>query len=315
MGIFGPKKYMDVRNVRLFYDEKTNQIRLTSSDPRIEGGLNLRINSGRQNEIAIRNALIKEGVIQEDFQSPLPTHAVTPKTDRHNPWAFPIGQGTKGTVFWKIESNAPPHLVVLGSPGSGKTVLTQNLIAHASKHSDEWEVMLGSPQPSIDNEVVFLAHHLNDSAESIQEIHEMLESLIQGLEEDTAPARRILVVIENYDHIFETAKNKIGYTNMDDKMAYAKLVLEDIAILIRAGRSAGIHLVIESFLDEEALKYLNSMNSTTIALGRLYRHDGMIAFGTDVSHRAFEHKSGRGLMRIKGELEPVQVFSPVVSMP
>lgn len=315
MGIFRTKKYMDVKNVRLFYDEKSDQIRLTCTDPRIEGGLNLLLNSGRQNEVATRNALLAAGVIaEEEYQAPLPSSVKTPQESTEDPFRFPIGQGTKGTIYWEIAQNSPPQLVIAGAPGSGKTVLEHNLIDHAYKHAKHWDVYVAAPRSWTMNETGYIAHKLFDAADTVYAMDELLLKIKDRVmdRKDISTGKRQLIFIEEYDYLLEIATQEIY---PERQRQTAQRVLGTIERLTRAGRYLGIHLVIETHCYANSLERLTPLSPTIVLLGRIDKREGFAVFGVDVSGRSFEHRSGRGMIRQGAALESVQVFSPTEGVP
>lgn len=315
MGISRTKKYMDVKNVRLYYDDKTDQIRLTCADPRIEGGFNLLFNPGRQNEVSARNALLAAGVIsKEEYQAPLPSSVKTPKEAAEDPFRFPIGQGTKGVIYWETAQNLPPQLIIAGIPGSGKTVLEHNLIEHAYKHRLHWDVYVAAPRAWTMNETGYIAHKLVDAADTVYAMDDLLRKIEeQANDQGNVPnGKRKLVFIEEYNYLMEIATQEIY---PERQRQAAERVLDTIERLIRTGRSMGVHLVIEILGYPEDMKRLVDYPSTIIGLGAMSKSSSYSIFGLDVSGRSFEHRSGRGLIRQGSSFESVQVFSPVEGMP
>ena len=315
MGISRTKKYMDVKNVRLYYDEKSDQIRLTCADPRIEGGFNLLLNPGRQNEVSARNALLAAGVIsKEEYQAPLPSSVKTPKEATEDPFRFPVGQGTKGVIYWETAQNLPPQLIVAGPPGSGKTVLEHNLIDHAYKHRMHWEVYVAAPRTWTTNETGYIGHKLVDAADTVYAMEDLLRKIEEQASDqgEVSNGKRKLVCIEEYNYLMEVATQKIY---PERQRQAAERVLDTIERLIRTGRSIGVHLVIELLGNPKDMERLVHYPSTTIGLGSMPKSNSYSIFGLDVSGRNFEYRSGRGLIRQGPSFESVQVFSPVEGMP
>lgn len=307
MGIFRNKKYMDVKNVRLFYDEKSDQIRLTSTDPRILGGLNLLINPGRKNEVAVRNALIDEGIIPEqEYQAPLPSSVEMPESATKDPMKFPIGQGTKGIIYWEVSGDVPQQLIVAGVPGSGKTILQKNLLSHAQKHALHWDITIASPHNWKNAENSMKGFNEMDAIRAVSAALEGVEQKASNSSGDVSNGKRQLVFIEEYDFFAELAE---GPVFADGRKEAAHALLHSIDRLMRIGRSRGISIVVESFGRCESMERLTPFAGTVIGLGRIMPSDSQPMFGVDVSNRSFEHRLGRGLIRHGSSLESVQAFS------
>jgi KaiC/GvpD/RAD55 family RecA-like ATPase len=310
MGIFRTKKYMTLNDVRVYYDEKTNRIRLTSSDSRIRGGLNILFNPGRKNEIEVRNALIAEGVIPAgEFQSPLPNRAVFPSGLEDKPFDIPLGAGTKGTIFWSVNEDTYSHLLVVGVPGTGKTVLSSNIISHCHKHDDVWEIAVVGLQDQFREEIRLIEDKVGVRSSSMADALELLRSIVSEASSRTASnVKRKLVVVEDYGHLLYASEDE----NSEGRIAME--IIETVSTLLRIGRSVGIHVLIDSHVHENLLTSSTGIHLPAIlALGRLTKRESVEMFRSDLSSHTTGEIMGRGIIHTKNGVEHIQIFGPVSS--
>lgn len=130
-----PKRgsYLNLEDVRVFYDSKTDTISLTSGDEDLPeaGGLKIDLSPGTQNERQLRELLKLKGVIRWD-----PWPRITPEENRRMILEAPETEVHLGTDI-QGESVAYsafqyPALWTHGAPGQGATLFAHLFAAHAA---------------------------------------------------------------------------------------------------------------------------------------------------------------------------------------
>lgn len=316
MGIFHAKKYMTLKDVRLFYDKKTDQIRLTSSDSRIYGGLNMLFNPGRRHEIEVRYAMIMEGIIPEDkYQDQIPSNPVITEEVSMKPYSIPFGEGPKGTVYFNVADMADPgygvHLNITGAIGSGKTEVLKSIVKHCLNYPEKWDVIIGWSHFGKNEDITKEKLPASDTikiAEDYENLNSILTEIIESIGVSSATNKRTLLALPGLSHILYCLKSATGYSREN---ALYQEIMEKIGYILRIGRSAGIHVVMETTAADELSERVNNNFYTNVIMGKLHRAESIDLLDIDISNRTYGAKIGRGIIASPFGLVDFQSYTPL----
>lgn len=173
---------------------------------------------------------------------------------------FPIGFTSKGPLSWNIHKDGAT-LLVSGKEGSGKTTMAGNLVQHANKNADQWNVVLLNPKPYNHHES--LVEGLKDE-KYFSDFHQCSEMLQTALNhaykradlleqskdknylEFKSSAHAILLVIDSADDLF--------IVNEDDSEEIEEIKNRNCMNLwkiSRLGRSVCVYVAIMSDKSEK----------------------------------------------------------------
>lgn len=241
------KSWTPLEEVRLFWDKKTNTVKVTSSDPRLGGEsfvLQLSRNT-RADELArevLTEAGIKLGTEQSsEEEGSLYEAARLQAKDLLQRPTLPLRQTdpneiiigydvlTNDPISWAIPDgaeNLPTTLGIFGLVGQGKTVLIEQILAQASHFDEEFDIYLysgrGTPRPS-----------LPQSITAVQDLDTLLEK--------RSHKRRLIVVDGAHE------------------------VKEGVERLLRCARSFNDVII---FTEQEVSQFALSLCRSTILIGK-----------------------------------------------
>lgn len=141
-----PKKYIDLKNVRLSYDPKLDVVRVSSSDPRFKKeAFAFQLPSQGEAARAARKVLESEGVILPLENLLSAKHPTFKKS--LDPLEVPLGVDENGKdVSLKVGNNGSP-IFITGRPGAGKSCLIKNIAKHFSAFKGDYEVFYTTVSP------------------------------------------------------------------------------------------------------------------------------------------------------------------------
>lgn len=158
--------YAQFTDVRAYPDKKTGDIHLTIKDPRLKDGFKLTLNSGRKEEMALREILEAENKLTPMPESSLPHRAFYdyhipslksgPQEGEFEGYSYKevstalrqitdgshIPLGATGSrrfdnAFWDVDANT--HLLVGAGRKSGLVTFLRSVVNFTSTYSDQWQ--------------------------------------------------------------------------------------------------------------------------------------------------------------------------------
>lgn len=249
----------------------------------------------------------------------IPSQAINPGIPTRPEHIF-LGRVADGDVAWA--PNVNPHILISGSPGSGKTVFLQNLAEQC--RIQNWLVFVMNGQPA-DSDVWLSGRNFDTTNDLVSSVH-MLDEVLSILQsrystmeaegvvnyaESTAKLIPILVVIDSLDAIVESRENV--FLSSDENL-YGKHFASVLASITRFGRAAGVFVAASttSSLSSELFTNETSLNfGTRITIGSEFDKDSR-ATNENQDYSEVGENLGRGWISVYGSGEEVQLYGPVV---
>jgi hypothetical protein len=325
------KKYLNLDGVRVSYNHKTDTIHLTSTDKDLSAeGFHLTLNKQSESEQALRNLLMEKGLIRpsqatESIASTVSrtitnSNKVIPKTvigefDPATPThLITLGESADGLLSWNVDIF--PHLLAVGAPGTGKSVLIRRLFNHCLTHNNDWE-FVGidlshvemRPYSKYERTTRTIATTLEQTVVTLEAIRDVIDMRYSEMEEEEVSnfndlnlkRRRILVTL-NSDTILS---NRLEKESPDESESLDRIrqVLQKIVVY---GRAAGVHLALTSqgALSQSLANILRNID-VKIAF-RLGSYEDMIFMRTDTEENR-SLKSGEAIVFKAGKKERIKV--------
>lgn len=325
-------KYLTLKNVRVYYDEDMESIRLISKDKDLRHSIfsriNIPLNDSRNSaiyrqgaELALWELLFKNGMMEtkEPFDLPAKYNGVlvAPESD----WdQIPLGINRVGkTVFWDATSQS--KMLLSAATGGGKTVITANIINHCLKHPDRWKLSLIDPlrvefYPINDHpNVEIVTEHaqtfkmISDIYEEMVRRFEMMET--QGVDnfkdlDEQLPAH--LLVIDEARWILKATGSKTPEGKETD--ALIQKTLDLVTKILASGNTAGICLILSSYsIDNDLIdESIRNLFNVRIHVGRASEKASFMALGNYKAAATNGSVRGRGYMQSDSKSGEVQFF-------
>lgn len=319
-------KYLNLEDVRVFYDIKDDSIHLTSKDKDLPKGkgFHLTLNTGRKAELVLREMLEEAGIIPSAAKEPeLPTFiSLDEARNTAHPLKMPVGVSTGNEeLIWNLETD--PHCLVFGGTGSGKSVVLRNFLFHCFKHPNDFEVM------AVDMGTVSFAPYLDMSPVLTKVVStlEQVEKLLLDLQEemmnryqrmesagvihisqlDTAPKNLLLMIDEAAYLTYSTGMSDHGREQAAD--ASRMEIRRGLGAISKFGRAAGIHLCIstqrpDSYVED---KHLGTDQIAYIGMGPISEELLATVFGQSKRFKTL-HSRGRGFYKGAGAGRDFQAY-------
>lgn len=310
------KKFLNLDNLRVFYDRKENVIKLTSTDEDLAGKpFQITLKQGTESETTLRDLLIENEVITEEEVDPqygIPKYAKYPlKKDDSSRWDdFPMGVSKNGLEV-RINVSSSPHALISGGTGSGKSVVIRNYFLHTLRHKETWAVF------GIDLKRVELSSYKNlpqvygiattedEAFVMLRFIKEKLTERYQKMEEEGVnhlfalkePPKAIMLIIEEAAMLLaqEGIKTEDGKRRKEE-VAEAQ---STIATLARLGRAAGIHVVVATQRPDATIfsNELRANLDTRVAAGRMDPTSSTMLLNSDKAAKIPGELKGRSVLK------------------
>jgi hypothetical protein len=213
---FMNKSWTPLEEVRLFWDKKNNTVKVTSSDPRLEGesfvlqlsprtradelarrvlaeaGIDTTGTSGKpENVIDPYQAALLESAKDLTTRPPLPTN--------DNPFQIIIGHDyLKQSVHWHMPSQTseiPKSLGIFGATGQGKSILLTQILDQIAQYPEIFDVYFYDAKSSVS------ASNLQYS-ESITTLTEDFSTLMRGASDHS---KMRVIIIDGYTYVADQA--------------------------------------------------------------------------------------------------------------
>lgn len=302
--------------VSLTYDENTDSIYLQTKG-RSYPSAKIRLEQKDcASEFNLRELLERKGIIPECRFKSIPYPLPYPESHPESQWdRFPLGLHSNGKeAVWNSSTSA--HALIVGDIGSGKSVIQRNILAHCSKHSDEWKVLAIDPLrvefSSYKNrypELIEMVSSVPDAVEMLRYAHgEMtlrhaeMEKLGQNNFRDMdKPLKSLMIMMDEVNWYLRPVGSRAQDALEENELrAEAAQILLDIA---RLGRAAGVHLVLASHvLEVDVLGEKLMDNITTrIASGPLNKSQSEALLDNTQATQLNRALRGRGYLQEHGK--------------
>lgn len=326
-------KNLILDSVRVTYDEKTDSIHVTAKDKDFEQGdsFHIVLNKGTKTEDTLRKALCKYSLMPEDRINILPSHADFEKryTENDNCFNIPLGLLRDGTEFeWNVKST--PNMFIMGTTGSGKSVLERIILRYLSEYPSEWELYgvdlkrVELTEFKSNGHLQDLATNLNDACElfayfekELWSRYELMEEAnVNNIDELTAKPKRILLLVDEMSEL--TAKVDEKSVSRDSDLEYdihrlereiqRKKIIRSLSTISRLGRASGIHLALFSqrMIDDD-LKEVRDNVGLRIVMGRVSKSVSEDLMNSEIASTTAQVR-GRGVFNNYGKVDSFQSY-------
>lgn len=257
-----------------------------------------------------RKQLTAERLAQEKWAEENITNnslpALPPYPDEDTPWnVFPIGVTRNGSTSLNILQH--PHTLIFGETGTGILSLTQNIVTHALKHDDDWNVILVRSRPtkfegnSSNLRIITDSESLTDEMESLETLmrdrYDFLKDTNLSILPHEEHRSQLLVLHDPIDFFTDTEEDQKRYERY----------LQLLTSILRLGRVVGIHVIlITGKPDARTLSGERKQNFDTRIVLRGNRTAGSMVLDSPYAMYAPTLPLGRGIIRRYGER--LQVF-------
>lgn len=313
--MFKNKNNLKLDNVVIKYNHKNDTFQITSKDPKLNGDrFNITLNQGSETEENIRQMFIREEMISSDSAINLPKIVQRPK-ELSDPNSIYLGVSSKSFVKWNpVEDNYAPILFISGEPGSGKTILMENILEQVLENNDFDNVYLIN---NFFNRTINFSNfsedfscfkNKNNKLDSYESVKELFLYLLNA--KVVASNNPTFVFI---DDIFG---NILSFAGETEKQKSQELC-EMLNSLFRLCRSKYIYFIISSqafrslFFSSDMVK-LNMNMGSKIVFGNMMEGESDLMFNANLVRKSRHNTCGRGFVSLYGETPTLfQGFSKV----
>ena len=272
---------------------------------------------------------LRAGTARAWLVEDLPELVTRPRYEvSEDPEKVPLGMGLKGVIYWILDSNFG-NLLVVGTPGGGKSVILNSVLRHLLEWSEAFDCYCIDMKGGVElahlpkfEAVKEVAEDLDTSLDLLRRIlvevkrrEKMLKATggkakkISKLNEIRAargekPLKRLVLVIDELAQL--TARPETGGDKVENaKKAECLAALDEI---VRLGRAEGIHVVCA--MQRPDAKFVGGgfrdNIQARVATGRLGRA-GCEMIESDLAGE-LPGIPGRGLIWLGGEEQIVQYY-------
>jgi energy-coupling factor transporter ATP-binding protein EcfA2 len=264
--------YVILDEARVFYDQNADTVHLTVKDKEIPEGIHLSLNSERADEKRLRRVLDSHGLLAQSelmkehellkkIVSEFNGGAAHMPRDAKN--HIPFGFGAEISMSWNIEKD--PHLLVIGNPGSGKSVTLQNIAEYVLAYGEGEHMMLLHAE-RFSNDMDFDETVRNIKTAKIiveQRYRDVVDAMAKN--EEYAPTAHVILIV---DDVIRLVQNNIEAANT-------------LLSIVRMGMTVGVHVVSSSygspadfrgFYDREKYNLVLDINDAFSATFNLRNH-------------------------------------------
>lgn len=326
-----PKKYLQLEDTRVYYDQKLGSIRLISKDNRLRGK-SFQLNLVRDSPASesIYELLEAEGIIDRT-ENDLPQSVLLPETVPG--WAprvseddtavrnygsvdlrFLLGE-TFGNKYLEIDLAKTPHTFIGGAPGMGKSGLIRSITEQVLKRPDIYLCSIDLlPYPQ-DSNTLYGKFRLQDGLATDMESGLKLLTIIQ----DELEARFELLECQGFNSWHEAESMQPLIVTVDGLMSSDHMegmdgILEIMGKLARLGKIVGIFLIAATSSSD--LKVLTGETKANfgrrILMGWSDPETQADVLGTAVGYgKGLLDRTGRGMIRTySAPMKTFQAFDP-----
>ena len=272
--------YLNLDSARVYYDQNNDTVHLTIKDTEIPEGIHLSLNARREDEKRLRKVLDAHGLLNKTdlmkeyqalrrFTQEFSGGAAHMPRDAKN--CIPFGFSAESPMSWNIQKD--PHLLVIGAPGSGKSVTLQNIAEYVLEYGEHEGMELLYSVDAFDKEFGFTETVVNiKKAKAIVEerYREIVEAMANNKE--YIPSSKVILVVDDcLNHLAE------------QDMETANMLLG----IVRMGSHVGVHVASGSYgstsnLTEspEEYKIVRQINSAFSATFQMRHYSPSNAYST-----------------------------------
>ncbi len=337
------KKYVELEDVRVFYNKKTNQVELTSGDPDLTGKvMQISVRQGTDTDQSLRELLIDHGVLGNTPDSTIPTYIKHPSlknltmryTFPDNPTGIALGVGAHNEIFW-WDQYFQANLHVMGQPGTGKSMLARNILWGACRTPDEYEVYVSSIIYGKEEYVAINQYKaVKDFALDAKETLTMLQTINQRMEDRQEEMRKIgandykalhekeynttiIVILDEIDYLLHN-NPAISISNQaEDELTEVRSEIEHLLFLMTAQyRNMGLRTVFSSTSGIRNVVEKNNfwMGLTPMLIGNTTNSRALDFLKPDDSDdpillRIPNNSTGRVVVSNFGKLQEFQIYA------
>jgi S-DNA-T family DNA segregation ATPase FtsK/SpoIIIE len=283
-------------------------------------GFRLTLNRGSESERILRLLLVEKGLIKnEETKAGIPDVAFFDFDPSSNPDLFPIGVGIDGPVT--LDPRRDPHHLIVGSAGSGKSVIQRNILHHCLTHNDKWKVYgidLGHCELSYFKR---LKNTVSEVATTVPETLTMLEEILEemwrryGMLETAGMNHLLDLDSSNTEYgdtrgIFILIDEAMQLFHSDQKPEHVedlKKCREIITKIAELGRAVKMHLSVSTQRVDPALSTILYNFNVRISCGRLSRESYSILFNSEIDDQVIGNR-GSGFIQVKDERQAFQAY-------
>lgn len=253
--------YVVLESARVYYDQNSDTVHLTVKDKEIPEGIHLSLNSSREDEKRLRRVLDSHGLLTKSdlmkeyealqkFTREFNGGAAHMPRDSAN--CIPFGFSAEAPMSWNLQKD--PHLLIVGSPGSGKSVILQNIAEYIIEYGEYEDMELLHSTYSFDAEYSF-GETIRNILRAKLIVEERYRAIVDAMakNEEYIPPSKIVLIVDNFSDI---AKRDLEA---------AKTFLA----IVRMGLPVGVHVVSASFGSDsdftdnlEASKLVNDIHDS-----------------------------------------------------
>lgn len=265
----------------------------------------------------VRRRHARLATAQQSPSDTLPESADYPGPDRR--WdRIALGVRADGTPA-DIRLGYTPHILLVGTTGSGKSVTGRNILLHALTHADDWNIVgidlfkvelsylhgydHATVATTLEETVIALA---NVSTEMDRRYTHMEQAGVNHFRDLPAPPKATLVYV---DEALLLAQQPATSEAQEAANFLRGEVLRMLGTIARLGRAAGVHLVLAAqYVDTNLLAGdLVANFDARIVMGKHNAAASELALGTDAAAH-LPTVRGRGLLSTRGHVEEFQSY-------
>lgn len=232
---------------------------------------------------------------------------------------FPLGVGGQGQEVWDVSKN--PHLAIVGSAGTGKTVALRTILSHALQRPERWQILgvcVGDPSLAqylrSGSNVIGFARTLEDANTTIRFAKEEVERRYSQMAQKEVDRytqlpecpEAILLMIDEAPMVTMKTGDRA-----DDKLI--ENINANLRFILRTGRAAGVHLALATQRPDQrgVFREVATEDNLRYITGRLSPSASLLALGSTAAAEEVPRGRGHGILYNNGFKRDIQgYFTP-----